>query len=467
MNQKRNDVDIKRTSFPAFGFLVGSRYEIQEVLGHGTYGMVCSAIDKVEPSSPAIAIKRINNITRDIVLLRRAVRELKLMRHLRGHANVYLDLVDSKPYHGLYCYQELMDCDLSKIIRSSIQFTEIHIQSFIYKILCAVKYIHSANILHRDLKPGNILVNSIGELKICDFGLARSYRDSSTRPRSSLTGGSDEEFKITHYVATRWYRAPELMMNYENYSKAIDIWAVGCIFAEMLGRVPLFRGKNQAHQMMEISRVLGRPTDADLDRIATPLSRNFFDIIKHPKGSKAKATNGISFAHLYPEASTIAHDLLSRMLKYNPDKRATASELLEHRYVELFRQSYNKGSEPVCPKWMDDSFEKASYDQLEVILRQEVELFRKEVRVSSQPQPLSTARIASGTLTNRISYSHERQNYRPNTASSFNQPSNSNKVQYQAMPPRRVQSQSQSRSQATLPMRHHSFQQRALHRAET
>jgi mitogen-activated protein kinase 7 len=105
---------------------------------------------------------------------------------------------------------ELMECDLAAIIRSGQPLTDAHFQSFIYQILCGLKYIHSANVLHRDLKPGNLLVNADCELKICDFGLARGF---SMDPEENAG-------YMTEYVATRWYRAPEIMLSFQSYTKA-------------------------------------------------------------------------------------------------------------------------------------------------------------------------------------------------------------------------------------------------------
>lgn len=123
-------------------------------------------------------------------------------------------MVKHAPYDGLYCYQELMDLDLARVIQGSIELTDFHVQSIIYQILCGVKYIHSARVIHRDLKPGNILVNSQGLVKICDFGLARGINEDT----------ESERIKITRYVATRWYRAPELIISLKNYSTASEYY---------------------------------------------------------------------------------------------------------------------------------------------------------------------------------------------------------------------------------------------------
>jgi mitogen-activated protein kinase 7 len=121
-----------------------------------------------------------------------------------------MDIVDKNNFDSVYLYIELLEADLHAIIRSGQPLTDAHYQSFIYQVLCGLKYIHSANVLHRDLKPGNLLVNADCELKICDFGLARGYSDNSEQNAGYMT----------EYVATRWYRAPEIMLSFQSYTKA-------------------------------------------------------------------------------------------------------------------------------------------------------------------------------------------------------------------------------------------------------
>lgn len=158
------------------------------------------------------------------------------------------------------------------------------------QILKGLKYVHSANVLHRDLKPSNLLLNSTCDLKICDFGLARSV---------------DENQWLTEYVVTRWYRAPELLLSVSNYSAAVDVWSVGCIVAELLGRKPLFPGHDWLDQLRLVSNVLGTPTAADMDFITSSKARSFLTQppIKEP----------CSFATLYPGSNELAIDLLGKV----------------------------------------------------------------------------------------------------------------------------------------------------------
>ena len=140
-----------------------------------------------------------------------------------------------------YSIQELMETDMHRVIRTQ-DLSDDHCQYFIYQTLRALKAMHSANVLHRDLKPSNLLLNANCDLKVCDFGLARSAASSE-----------DNSGFMTEYVATRWYRAPEIMLTFKEYTKAIDVWSVGCILAEMLNGKPLFPGKDCKHTGYQFS----------------------------------------------------------------------------------------------------------------------------------------------------------------------------------------------------------------------
>jgi mitogen-activated protein kinase 1/3 len=133
-----------------------------------------------------------------------------------------------------------------------------HLQYFIYQTLRALKALHSADVIHRDLKPSNLLLNANCDLKVCDFGLARSVK--TAEPSGTETGF------MTEYVATRWYRAPEIMLTFKQYTKAIDVWSVGCILAEMLSGKPLFPGRDYHHQLTLILDVLGNISIVDVLR---------------------------------------------------------------------------------------------------------------------------------------------------------------------------------------------------------
>jgi serine/threonine protein kinase len=154
-----------------------------------------------------------------------------------------------------------MEADLHQIIKSGQPLTVEHVQYFLYQILRGMKYIHSASVVHRDLKPGNLLVNADCELKICDFGLSRGFDANPV---------SDEHAThLTEYVATRWYRAPEIMLAFRRYNTAIDVWSIGCIFGELLLGKPLFKGKDYVDQLNKILDTLGTPEERVIGRIGS------------------------------------------------------------------------------------------------------------------------------------------------------------------------------------------------------
>lgn len=173
--------------------------------------------------------------------------------------------------------------------------------------------------MHRDLKPANILVQESCDLSICDFGLARYVEEND-----DVCNG------MTEYVVTRWYRAPELVLTRE-YTNAVDLWALGCIIGELLGRKALFPGKDFKHQVEIICEILGKPSEEDSEHVTSSRARRFLD--------KLPETECVQFSSLFPDANPEAIDLMEKLLKFNPKKRLTADEALEHPYVKEFHDA--------------------------------------------------------------------------------------------------------------------------------
>lgn len=315
-------------------FNVGSRYRVCDVIGEGAYGVVCSAIHR--GSGMKVAIKKIQPFEHQMFALR-TLRELKLLRYWQDSdvsENIIsiLDIVKPHSYeafHEVYLIQELMETDLHRVIRSQ-KLSDDHAQYFTYQILRALKAIHSAEVIHRDLKPSNLLLNANCDLKVCDFGLARSLF-TAERKEGSETG------LMTEYVATRWYRAPEIMLTFKQYSKAIDIWAVGCILAEMISGRPLFPGRDYHDQLSLILNVLGTPSLDDFYAIKSHRSR---DYIRQMPFRKRKP-----FKMLFPTAPPAALDFLEKTLTFSPKNRATVEELLAHPYLAAY---HDESDEPAC-----------------------------------------------------------------------------------------------------------------------
>jgi tRNA A-37 threonylcarbamoyl transferase component Bud32 len=228
-------------------FTVDRNYSLIRVIGSGAYGVVISASDAKTNSN--VAIKMVPKAFSDEVDAKRILREIKLLKHFR-HENI-VRLIDMMPpnveyledFNDVYLVADLMETDLHRIIYSKQKLSTDHVQYFIYQVLRGLKYIHSCKVLHRDLKPSNLLVNSNCDLKICDFGLARGI-DGASCPKTA-TG----TMLLTEYVVTRWYRAPEIMLACHEYSYPIDVWSVGCIFAELILRKPLFPGDDYIDQV--------------------------------------------------------------------------------------------------------------------------------------------------------------------------------------------------------------------------
>ena len=298
-------------------------------MGEGTYGVVCSATHT--PTGFEVAIKRVSKLDNRMVCLR-TLRKLKLLRRF-DHENIVriLDvpmLSSREAFTEVYLVEDLMPTDLRRVIQSE-KLTDDHCKYFIYQTLRGLKYIHSAGVLHRDLKPENLLVNAQCDLKICDFGLARA--DASKGDRSNF---------MTEYVATRWYRAPEIMLTVSRYTCAIDMWSVGCILAEMVRRRPLFPGKDYHDQLVHIFRVLGSPNLEDYQAVGSPRGREYIKSLRWHRKTPLDA--------ILPATSVLYRDLLERLLKFNPEGRIKVEDAIKHPYVAVYHDPEDEpDSEPV------------------------------------------------------------------------------------------------------------------------
>ncbi|KAF6744672.1 CMGC/MAPK protein kinase [Ephemerocybe angulata] len=353
-------------------FNVGTQYQVLDVVGEGAYGIVCSAVHR--PSGRKVAIKKIAPFEHSMFCLR-TLRELKLLKFLSeaGVSENIISILDIvKPpsldaFKEVYLIQELMETDMHRVIRTQ-DLSDDHAQYFIYQTLRALKALHSADVIHRDLKPSNLLLNANCDLKVCDFGLARSVK--TAEPSGTETGF------MTEYVATRWYRAPEIMLTFKQYTKAIDVWSVGCILAEMLTGKPLFPGRDYHHQLTLILDVLGTPTLDEFYAITTRRSRDYIRALPFRKRKP--------MAQLFPNANPQAIDFLTRTLTFDPKKRITVEEALAHPYLEAY---HDPDDEPVAPPLDPDFFEfdlhkdDISREQLKELLYEEI--------MSFQPAPIT------------------------------------------------------------------------------
>ncbi|CAI0545301.1 unnamed protein product, partial [Linum tenue] len=280
-------------------------------VGRGSYGVVCCA--RNAETNEAVAIKKIGNAFDNSVDAKRTLREIKLLRHM-DHENIIKikDIIpppEKDKFDDVYIVYELMDTDLHHIIRSSQLLTDDHAQ------------------------PGNLLLDANCDLKICDFGLARTT--------------SESDF-MTEYVVTRWYRAPELLLNCSGYTAAIDIWSVGCIFLEIVQREPLFPGKDYVQQLGLITQLLGSPEDSDLGFLRSDNAKKYVKQLPHfPKQP---------FVEKFPDVSPLALDLAEKMLVFDPSKRITVEEALNHPYLSSLHEI---NEEPTCSSPFVFDFEQA------------------------------------------------------------------------------------------------------------
>eukprot|EP00928_Gymnodinium_smaydae_P052933 TRINITY_DN37050_c0_g1_i1.p1 TRINITY_DN37050_c0_g1~~TRINITY_DN37050_c0_g1_i1.p1 ORF type:complete len:434 (+),score=103.56 TRINITY_DN37050_c0_g1_i1:168-1469(+) len=327
-------------------FAVPGHLRFLKALGKGTYGSVAAFHDPVKGRD--LAIKKIIHPFRNPIDGKRCLREIKLLSLMKHDYIVgLLDILSppSPDFNEVYIVTEPMDADLHTVIVSDQPLSDDHIQFFIYQILCALLYMHSANVVHRDLKPLNVLVNKNCDVKLCDFGLARGRAGFSQE---------DDDFLRTEYVGTRWYRAPEVVLTSMEYTAAVDIWSVGCIFGECLGRKPMFTGKDFLDQIRSICEVLGTPSDEDM-RFIPPENRAARDFIKARFPSFPKKP----WAAIYPEATPVQHDLLDMLLRFDFYKRPAAREALRHPYLAEY---FCEEDEIFAPQHVDWSFDDAQLD---------------------------------------------------------------------------------------------------------
>lgn len=422
-------------------FDVDARYAIKSIVGKGAYGLVCAAEDLCpsphgqsddgsglsspresgappppQAASSAIpamaAVKKVIDPFRDHTDCKRLLREIRFLRCLR-HPNV-LHLTDIMPPPGrspsaeswkdVYLVTRLFDTNLHRVIYSGHALTDAHIQYILWQIFRALRYLHAAGVVHRDMKPTNLLLNRDCELALADFGLARyipqradvasgeavegpdalsgdeHHRVDASTPdatpasssSSSLTSKSKSttsKNKLTKYVVTRWYRAPELLVQNKQYDSKVDLWSTGCLVAELLGARAIFPGNDSLHQLRLIIERLGVPSEDELDFIQNPQAityiRNLRPKQPHPRSPTEQ------FAALYPNANPLLLDLMASLLHFDPRQRPTAAEALAHPYLSAYREAPEEGL-PTPEMEMAFEHEDPSTEELRMLIWQEV-----------------------------------------------------------------------------------------------
>lgn len=411
---------------------VPEQYEIRGLVGTGSYGHVCEAFDRV--NNRIVAIKKIHKVFEDLIDCKRILREIAILNRLE-HANVIsiLDICvpdDLENFDELFIVLEICDSDFKKLFRNPVFLLELHVKTLLYALVVGVKYLHSAGIYHRDLKPANCLVNQDCAVKICDFGLSRAVgmerqvhlqnlpntpregdpilQTPATSPGAGPIVPHTQKLKrqLTGHVVTRWYRAPELILLEENYTEAIDVWSIGCIFAELLGmmkenvpfpteRGPLFPGsscfplspdhkhamdykfhtRGNRDQLNMIFNILGTPSDDDIECLEKADARRYIQCFTR--------RDGLGLSEKFKNSSLDAIDLLSKMLQFNPRKRVTVDESLEHPFFADVRHS----GESVARDQVFLQFElepELDENQLRKYFIMEMQKFHPEVRIPAK-----------------------------------------------------------------------------------
>lgn len=411
--------------------------------------------------SPYVAIKKIPKTFNDLIDGKRVLREARILQYLRGHENVVRvhDLLFPRPsqtketFKDLYIVSELLDTDLHLVLKSRQPLEEDHLRYIMYQLLKCLAYTHSSGAIHRDLKPGNMLLTGSCELKVCDFGLARGgvpMRSVTSRPvdvpfDEDLSSTADAEvggvMELTDYVITRYYRPPELLIM-SNYNHAVDMWSAGCIFAEIMLYRPLFPGRDYLSQLTMIAQntvLSGLPTrPEDLDTFFTggTEGRTYLKdlMFRHQPPSGAEGDNPLENVRLVlfgrdvgRRLSTNALDIVHKLLCFDPNQRLTALEALRHPFFaslyspvdELVRDpvngimpqtsplpdnfsgNYESEEEPIADMWQFDQRELTEPD-LRQLFWTEMDRFRRRkerfnnslssrTRIGSQVEPVPEA----------------------------------------------------------------------------
>jgi len=337
-----------------------------------------------------VALKKIFDAFQNATDAQRTFREIMFLQELNAahhdHIIRLLNVLKADNDRDIYLVFEYMEINLHAVIRAGI-LEDIHKKYIIYQCAKALKYMHSGELLHRDMKPSNILLNSDCRAKICDLGLARSLKDIDDGKREAV---------LTDYVATRWYRAPEILLSSPRYTKGVDMWSLGCILAELLSGKPLFPGESTLNQLERIIEVTGKPTEEDIASIKSKYAKTMIDkvVIKKQKPLES----------LFPDADPDALDLLKNLLRFNPDERLTAVQVLEHPWLAEFHDPANEPSlkQPVHIAMDDNSrfsiseYRKTLYKRIvtrKQELRQRVAVLRSH---SSAAAAASTTHDAAG-----------------------------------------------------------------------
>ncbi|CAI4225530.1 unnamed protein product [Auanema sp. JU1783] len=339
------------------------KYEAQKNIGAGAFGIVCEAVEST--SKQKFAIKKIGHASATPTLARRTLREIRVLRYINHDNIIRLDEIFRTPGPlgtDVFMVMELMDGSLHQVIYGE-PIEDTLVAHFLLQILLGLRYLHSAGIAHRDLKPSNLLVNKDCTLKIADFGMAKLAE------KHHIDEVEEHCFYMTQHVATLPYRAPELLFVMSQHSTAVDMWAVGCILAEMFLRRELFSGRSVSVQIKIILNMLGAPENHIIEQIKCERTRKS---IENYSDSTCRSWSEIMKTNdrIVPKK---ALDLLSQLCEMDPSHRAKVDDTIHHPFI----QQYKPGIKPqrTCPfkvKMDMAAVESMNHQELTQALNQDV-----------------------------------------------------------------------------------------------
>ncbi|KAK9934430.1 hypothetical protein M0R45_021575 [Rubus argutus] len=308
-------------------------FERLNKIDEGTYGVVYRAQDK--KTREIVALKKVKMEKEREGFPLTSLREINILLSFHHPSIVDVkEVVVGSNLDSIFMVMEYMEHDLKALMETMKQpFSPSEVKCLMLQLFEGVKYLHDNWVLHRDLKTSNLLLNNRGELKICDFGLARQY-GSPLKP-------------YTHLVVTLWYRAPELLLGAREYSTAIDMWSLGCIMAELLSKEPLFNGKSEFEQLDKIFKILGTPNETIWPGFSK-LPGVKVNFVKHQYNLLRKKFPATSFAGS-PVLTEAGFDLLNKLLTYDPEKRITADAALNHEWFREVPLPKTKDFMPTFP----------------------------------------------------------------------------------------------------------------------
>ncbi|KAI9206349.1 cyclin-dependent kinase-like 2 [Polychytrium aggregatum] len=311
-------------------------YEKIGPIGEGTYGIVMKC--RHRDTGQIVAIKKFKESEDDLQIRKTALREVRMLKQLKNENIVNLLEVFRRKGKLYLVFEHVDHTILEDLDRNPHGLSDDRslglVRKCMWQLLKAMEYLHSHNVIHRDIKPENILVSSLGVVKLCDFGFARTLAGPGA--------------KYTDYVATRWYRAPELLVGDTEYGKAVDVWATGCIFAEILTGQPLFPGDTDLDQLYRIMKCLGPLTKRHMEIF---LRNPLFVGVRLPEITKITPLE-TRLPHVSPDALQWLHQCLI----YDPDQRSTTKQLMAHPYFQS--DGFAERFEVELRHWIDMEKEK-------------------------------------------------------------------------------------------------------------